>query len=87
MAFEDVGWGAPRVHAEFLKLGFSVDERTVSRYIPKRRPTPDSLQRWITFLRNHRDCLAGMDFPCFANSLGMHIFLFSWSISIQDRHP
>ncbi|MFH1437982.1 MAG: integrase core domain-containing protein [Pseudomonadota bacterium] len=62
IAFENVTWGAPRVHAELLKLGFSVNERTVSRYMPKRRPTPDSLQRWITFLRNHRDCLAGMDF-------------------------
>ena len=62
MAFENIGWGAPRIHSELLKLGFSLDERTVSRYIPKRQPTPDSLQRWTTFLRNHRDCLAGMDF-------------------------
>jgi putative transposase len=62
MALGNVNWGAPRVHAELLKLGFEVDERTVSRYMPKRPPDPGKIQRWMTFLRNHRDCLAGMDF-------------------------
>jgi transposase InsO family protein len=55
-------WGAPRVHAELLKLGFTVSERTVSRYMPKRRADPDAATRWRTFLRNHRDVLAAMDF-------------------------
>lgn len=58
----DNAWGAPRIHAELLKLGFDVDERTVSRYMPKRPPDPGAVHRWITFLRNHKDCLAGMDF-------------------------
>jgi hypothetical protein len=62
MALENAGWGAPRVHGELLKLGFTVDERTVSRYMPKRPPDPGAVQRWITFLRNHKDGLAGMDF-------------------------
>ena len=62
MVFANIGWGAPRVHAELLKLGFDVDERTVSRYMPKRPTDPDTLQRWITFLRNHKECMAGMDF-------------------------
>jgi transposase InsO family protein len=57
-----VAWGAPRVHAELLKLGFEVDERTISRCMPKRPPDPGKIQRWITFLRNHKDCMAGMDF-------------------------
>ncbi|MFH1437280.1 MAG: integrase core domain-containing protein [Pseudomonadota bacterium] len=61
MALEN-GWGAPRVHGELLKLGFKVDERTVSRYMPKRPPDPGAVHRWITFLRNHKDCMAGMDF-------------------------
>lgn len=51
MDLENAGWGAPRIHSELLKLGFSVDERTVSRYIPKRPPDPGSLQRWIWPLR------------------------------------
>jgi transposase InsO family protein len=35
---------------------------TVSRYLPKPKPDPGSQQRWITFLRNHRDVIAAMDF-------------------------
>ena len=35
---------------------------TISRYLPKAKLDPDSQQRWITFLRNHRDVIAGMDF-------------------------
>ena len=62
MAVQNVGWGAPRIHGELLKLGFEVNERTVSRYMPKRPPDPGAVQRWITFLRNHKDCMAGMDF-------------------------
>ena len=61
LAGENPTWGAPRVHAELLKLGFVVAERTVSRYMP-RRPTPaDVLERWKTFLRNHRHEIAAMD--------------------------
>ena len=56
------GWGAPRIHGELLKLGFVIDERTVSRYLPRGSTSPDQLQRWLVFLRNHRDGLVGMDF-------------------------
>jgi transposase InsO family protein len=35
---------------------------TISRYLPKVAPDPGSRQRWSTFLRNHRDLIAGMDF-------------------------
>jgi hypothetical protein len=55
-------WGAPRIHAELLKLGFTVSERTVSRYLPRRPTSPDAVKRWLAFLRNHRDVIAGVDF-------------------------
>jgi putative transposase len=58
----DNGWGAPRIHGELLKLGIVIDERTVSRYLPKCRTSPDKLRNWLAFLRNHRDALVGMDF-------------------------
>jgi putative transposase len=58
----DNGWGAPRIHGELVKLGLQLDERTVSRYLQNRPPAPDALERWMAFLRNHQDCLAGMDF-------------------------
>ena len=44
-------WRAPRIHGELLKLGFTVSERTVSRYLPDRRTRPS--QTWRTFLANH----------------------------------
>ena len=46
------GWGAPRIHGERLKLGRVVDERTVSRYLPRGGTSPNKLQRWLVFLRN-----------------------------------
>src|SRR5262245_20164283 len=33
MAAENRLWGAPRIHGELLKLGMTVSERTVSRYV------------------------------------------------------
>jgi transposase InsO family protein len=57
----DNGWGAPRIHGELLKLGFDVSEVTVSRYLP--RPVdPARVHRWMTFLRNHKEGIAAMDF-------------------------
>jgi hypothetical protein len=31
-------------------------------YLPHQRSRPDAVQRWLTFLRNHREAIAGMDF-------------------------
>ena len=62
LATENPTWGAPRVHGELRVLGFEVSERTVSRFMPRRRSSPEALQRWMTFLRNHRDAIAAMDF-------------------------
>ena len=62
MAAENPTWGAPRIHGELLKLGFVLSEPTVSRWLRKVRRTPDPAQRWLTFLRNHRDAIAAIDF-------------------------
>jgi transposase InsO family protein len=62
LATKNRTWGAPRVHAELLKLGFDVSERTVSRYMPRRPPELGAVKRWKTFLLNHREAIAGMDF-------------------------
>ena len=60
MAEANVGWGAPRIHGELLKLGIDVSERTVSRLMPKRSTTPS--QTWRTFLDNHVRDLVSIDF-------------------------
>ena len=31
---------------------------TVSRYLPKRPPDRGKQQRWVTFLRNHKDAVS-----------------------------
>jgi hypothetical protein len=45
-----------------IRLGISVGLATVSRYLPKQTPDYDQRQRWKTFLRNHKDGIAAMDF-------------------------
>jgi len=55
-------WRARKIQAELSKLGIELSLATVSRYLPKTKPAPGSSQRWITFLRNHRDLISGMDF-------------------------
>src|SRR6266851_4950395 len=56
MATENWLWGAPRIHGELLKLGITVSERTVSRYLPDRLTRRS--QTWPTFLANHFGNLA-----------------------------
>jgi transposase InsO family protein len=60
MCKENPLWGAPRIHGELLKLGFDITQSTVSKYMPRRRGPPS--QGWKTFLRNHADGIASVDF-------------------------
>jgi hypothetical protein len=62
MVTENPTWGAPRIHGELLKLGFDLSERSVSRWMRRAPKDPDPLKRWLTFLRNHREAIAAMDF-------------------------
>jgi transposase InsO family protein len=55
-------WRAPRIHGELAVLGFDVSERSVSRWMQRAPLTPESGQRWLIFLRNHREAIAAMDF-------------------------
>ena len=59
MSTENQLWGAPRIHGELLKLGFSVAQSTVGKYMVTRRGPPS--QGWWTFLRNHAPDIADMD--------------------------
>ena len=56
------GWGARKIHAELGKLGFTVSLATVSRYMPKQSCDKGKQQRWMTFLRNHKNSITAMDF-------------------------
>jgi transposase len=53
-------WGAPRIHGELLKLGIEVAQSTVGKYLHRQRKPPS--QTWRTFLQNHAQQMASMDF-------------------------
>ena len=53
-------WGAPRIHGELLKLGIEVAQTTVAKYMARGRRPPS--QSWKTFLRNHAEGIASIDF-------------------------
>jgi putative transposase len=55
-------WGAPRIHGELKMLGFDISERSVSRWLRRAPQNPEPSKRWMTFLNNHRDAIAAMDF-------------------------
>jgi hypothetical protein len=51
MARANFVW-APRIHGQLLKLGITVSQATVSRYMPPSRRDRRS-RAWRTFIRNH----------------------------------
>ena len=59
ISLENVLWGAPRIQGELLKLGFTVAQSTVAKYMAKKGGP--SGQSWGTFLRNHAPQIAAMD--------------------------
>ena len=53
-------WGAPRIHGELLKLGLTVSQATVSKYMLRHRRPPS--QAWRAFLKNHAKDVIALDF-------------------------
>src|SRR2546428_4810319 len=53
-------WAAPRIHGELLKLGLTVSQATVSKYMVRPRRPPS--QAWRAFLKNHAKDLIALDF-------------------------
>ncbi len=76
-------WRARKIHAELKKPGFAVRLATVSRYLPIRAPDPGKQQRWMTFLRNHRDGIAAKDF--FVVPTITFRLLYVWFVIDHDR--
>jgi putative transposase len=62
MVAENNTWGAPRIHGELKMLGFDISERTVLRWMQNAPRDPEPGRRWATFLSNHREAIAAMDF-------------------------
>src|SRR5213592_972349 len=53
-------WGAPSIHGELLKLGLTISQATVSKYMIRPRRPPS--QAWRTFLKSHAADLIALDF-------------------------
>ena len=53
-------WGSPRIRDELAKLGLEASTATIRKYRPKSKGKPS--QGWKTFLQNHADSIAAMDF-------------------------
>src|SRR6266540_2687220 len=69
-----IRFGAARIHGELLKLGFDVAQSTVSKYMLRRRGPPS--QGWKTFLRNHADRIASVDFLIVPTLAFERLFVF-----------
>src|SRR5271163_1457491 len=74
-------WGAPRIHGELLKLGITISQATVAKYMVRRRGTPS--QNWRTFLRNHAEGIAAIDM--FVVSSASFRLLYVMIILAHDR--
>jgi transposase InsO family protein len=67
-------WGAPRIHGELLKLGIAVAQSTVAKYLQRRRKPPS--QNWQTFLTNHVEQTASIDFFTVPTATFQVLFVF-----------
>ena len=67
-------WGAPRVHGELIKLGISVSQAAVSKYMVRHRKPPS--QTWRSFLDNHVKDLVSADFFTLPTATFRVLFVF-----------
>ena len=81
MKASNIGWGAPRIHGELLKLGIEVSQATISKYMLRSKKPPS--QTWRTFVDNHANCLAAMDF--FTVPTARFRVLYVFIVLSQDR--
>ena len=78
-------WGAPRVHGELAKLGISISEAAVSKYMIRHRRPPS--QTWRSFSRHHVMDLVSVAFftlPTVTFRI-LFVFIVSPSRSSADR--
>ncbi len=67
-------WRAPRIHGELLKLGFTLAQSTVSKYLPRHRKPPS--QSWRTFVQNHLREAIAVDFAVVPTATFRLLYVF-----------
>ena len=60
MSWDNIGWGAPRIHGELQLLDIHVSQATVATYMVHHPKAPS--QTWRTFLDDHIKDLVSVDF-------------------------
>lgn len=65
--------GSPPIHGELLKLGMEVAPSTVAKYLRHRKPPS---QTWRTFLSNHVQQMASIDFFTVPTATFRILFVF-----------
>ncbi len=73
---ENPTWSAQRIQGELAKLGMTVSDNTVLKYMGKPKPDADKRQRWRTFLKNHAKHTVGIDFLVVRTILFRAIYVF-----------
>ena len=81
MSVANPGWGAPRIHGELGKVGITISETTVAKYMLQHRRPPS--QTWRTFLTHHVKDLVSADF--FVVPTATFRWLFVFVILCHDR--
>ena len=81
MSTENPTWGAPRIQSELKLLGHDVAESSVAKYML--RPPQPASQTWRTFLDNHVQNLAAIDF--FTVPTATFRVLFCFVVLRHDR--
>ena len=76
MQKENPTWSAQRIQGELSKLGFSVCDNTVAKYMRKPKNSPEKRQSWQTFLKNHTSHIVGIDFMVTRTLLFKAIYVF-----------
>jgi hypothetical protein len=81
MSLENPLWGTPRTQSELSLLGFDLAESTVAKYRVRGRMSPS--QTWKTFLANHANQIAAIDFGAVPTLTFRNLYCFI--ILLHDR--
>jgi len=81
MSRENPFWGAPRIQAELRLLGHEFSSSTIAKYMDRSGRSPS--QSWRSFLKNHIDGIAAVDF--FTVPTVLFQVLYVWVVLRQER--
>lgn len=69
-------WGVPRIQAELAMLGHRVARATIAKYAGRSGSSPDRSASWRSFIKNHLDSTAAIDFFTLPTITGRVLYVF-----------